>query len=181
MQTICGLDPGTRYLGWAIVQSARSDEPRLIDHGTWIPKGTLRGIERQLWLLSKLKDLLDTWRPDFLAYEEFTWRSRDDEGDRYVTGRPGIERLIGGIQAMTLFPPFPVLMGLLPSKWGQQLVGQRSHTKAQVAFCVNARVGTLFKGDHYDNHVCDAVGIALVARDLLTLEAVIRQRATPPA
>lgn len=108
--------------------------------------------------------------PSILAYEEFMWRSKDDV--QYITGRPAMERLIGGIQALSLYPPYPVLTPLLPSKWGQQLFGQRSHTKQQIAWTVNARLGTSFKGDPRDNHACDSCGIALVAYDLLTQKAL---------
>jgi len=159
---LIGLDPGTRQTGWAVLHGEQ-----LQAHGTLIPKRTLHGIDRQLWLLSKLQDIVREWQPALLAYEEFTWRSYDDEAERYVNGRPDMERLIGGIQSLALAPPFPVVMGLLPSRWGQQLTGQRSHTKQQVAFCVNARLHTEFKGDYYDNHACDAVGLALVAGDML--------------
>ena len=131
-----------------------------MDYGTITPK-SIHGIERQLYILSRLQDLIEKYHPDVLAYEEFTWR-----GSR-VRGRSDMERLIGGIQGLTLQPPFPTVTGLLPQKWGAQLVGYKSHTKEQVAFCVNARLRTHFRGDLDDNHACDAVGIALVAYDIL--------------
>ena len=162
-QTILGIDPGTRHTGWAILQW----NEQLVAYGTFIPKNTLRGLERQLWLLSKIQDILQQYQPHILVYEDFVWISHDDKAERYVTGRPEMERLIGGIQGLALQPPFPVIMNLLPSKWGQQLVGQRKHTKEQVAFAVNCRINTTFKGDIYDNHACDAVGLALVAADTL--------------
>ena len=81
-----------------------------------------------------------------------------------------MERLIGGIQTLALFPPFPTLVPLLPAKWGKQLFGHAQHTKIQIAWTVNQRLGTHFKGDFLDNHSCDAVGIALVAWDNLTMD-----------
>ena len=85
----------------------------------------------------------------------------------FVHGRAALERLIGGIQTLTLWPPHPVLMPLLPSQWGQQLVGSKAHTKADVARIVNLRLRTAYRGDFHDNHTADAVGIALVAQDTL--------------
>lgn len=167
-QVVLGVDPGVKHCGWAVLQPGE----RLAAHGTLIPKSHLRGVERQLWLLSKLQNLIQAWQPGVLCYEEFVWRS-DQE---YVQGRPAMERLIGGIQGLALYPPYPVVMGLLPSRWGQQLVGQRSHTKEQVAFAVNCRLRTTFKGDRFDNHAADSVGLALVAADTVRLHAAAAAR-----
>ena len=155
--TVLAIDPGITHCGYAVLRAPETLELS----GTWIPKAKLRGLERHLWLLSKVQDLIAEWQPGVLAYEDFTWRS----DDRYLQGRAAFERIIGGIQALALMPPFPVLMELLPSRWGQQLVGSRSHTKPDVARVVNLRLGTSFKGNIYDNHACDAVGLGLVAMD----------------
>lgn len=155
-----GVDPGTFYCGYAVLANGAYHLS-----GTLVPRKTLTSIDRHLWLLSQLQDLLRLHQPAVLAYEEFMWRTSDDEQTRYVSGRPAMERLIGGIQTLALYPPYPVLTPLLPSKWGKQLFGHASHTKQQIAFAVNARLGTRFKGDSRDNHEADAVGIALVAHD----------------
>jgi len=157
------IDPGTRKLGWAVL----SWREALLASGTLIPRSHLRGQDRLLWFLSRLQDLIQQWRPGVLAYEEFTWRSGANNTEHYVVGRPDMERLLGGIQGLALQPPFPVLMGLLPQAWGQRLVGHPAHEKSQIAWAVNARLGTAFRGDALDNHVADAVGIGLVALDRL--------------
>lgn len=159
---LCGVDPGISYMGYAVLTGSE----QLAASGTWIPRRALSVVERHLWLLSQLQDLLTLWQPGVLAYEGFQWML-GDEGENFVRGRPALERLIGGIQTLTLFPPYPVLMELLPSVWGQQLLGEQKHTKAQIAWAVNQRLGTAFKGDALDNHRADAVGIALVAQDTL--------------
>ena len=158
---ILGLDPGTGKTGWAVLTVRGGGSPTLLAHGTLIPRSALIGLDRQLWILSHMQDLITAHPPQMLAYEGFTWRADDN----YVVGRSGLERLIGGIQALALMPPYPVLVELLPSRWGLQLVGQRQHTKEQIAFAVNCRLGTSFKGDQYDNHATDAAGLALVALD----------------
>ena len=168
---VFGVDPGIKHCGWAVLHPGE----RRAAHGTLRPKGHLRGVDRHLWLLSRLQDLISEWQPGVLAFEEFVWRE-GEHGEKYVVGRPAMERLIGGIQTLTLYPPYPVLMGLLPSRWGQQLVGQRSHTKEQVAFAVNCRLGTAFRGDRWDNHAADAVGLALVAADTPRLHAAAARR-----
>jgi len=127
---------------------------------------TLRGLDRHLCLLIQLRELIHGYQPTLIAYEEYTWRSNARE-ERYLHGRSDMERLIGGIQGFAIQPPYPVLLGLLPQKWGEQLVGQRSHTKQQVAWAVNARLGTVFQGNHGDNHTVDSVGVALVAMDMM--------------
>ena len=160
---LLGVDPGTQQTGWAVLTATSGGTPTLLAHGTMIPRSRLIGMDRQLWLLSRLQDIIAEHPPQILAYEGFTWRA----DELYVRGRPGMERLIGGIQALALMPPYPVLVELLPARWGAQLVGQRQHTKAQIAFAVNCRLGTTFKGDTYDNHKADAIGIALVVLDTL--------------
>ena len=162
-KVILGIDPGTVHLGWSVLRDGKYETS-----GTLIPRRTLTTLDRHLWLVSKLQDLIKQWQPTMLAYEEFMWRTSDDGQERYVMGRPAMERLIGGIQTLTLFPPYPVLTPFLPTKWGQQLFGHKSHTKQQIAWVVNQRLGTNFKGDPRDNHTADACGIALVAYDLLS-------------
>ena len=169
-----GIDPGSRHLGWSVLTSTET----LLAAGTMSAKPALAGLERHLWLMSGLQDLIIQYQPDMLAYEEFVWMAKDDE--HYVVGRAGLERIIGGLQTLSLSPPYPVLMPLLPSVWGQQLMRQPSHTKAQIATIVNLRLGTTFKGDHYDNHQCDAVGIALVALDNLRHAGILQQRTRLP-
>ena len=159
---ILALDPGVRYLGWAVLQTPE----RLAASGTLIPRSHLRGTDRLLWLLSRVQDLLQEWHPQVLAYESFVWFD-DKQGTQYVEGRAAMCELIGGIQCLSLMPPHPVLMWLHPADWGQALVGQRSHTKEQVAWAVNARLGTSYNGGHQTNHESDATGIALVAQDRL--------------
>lgn len=170
--TLCGVDPGITHMGYAVL----TDHARLAVSGTWIPRRTLSVLDRHLWLLSKLQDLLTTWQPEVLGYEEFLWRVGDN-GEHFVRGRPALERLIGGIQALALWPPHPVLMPLLPQQWGRQLFGQAQHTKAQIAWAVNQRLGTTFKGDVYDNHQVDGIGIALVTMDILRQQTYQQQNA----
>ncbi len=160
--TILGIDPGTVHLGWAILLSGKYETS-----GTLISRRTLTTLDRHLWLVSKLQDLIKQWHPSILAYEEFSWRTSDDGQERYVLGRPAMERLIGAIQALALFPPFPVLFPLLPAKWGKQLFGHERHTKYDIACAVNMRLQTTFKGDFRDNHSADATGIALIAYDIM--------------
>ena len=160
--TIVAIDPGISYCGYAVLTGVE----QLTASGTWIPRRTLSVLDRHLWLLAKLQDLLTEWQPSVLVYEEFIWRVGDN-GELFVRGRSALERLIGGIQTLTLWPPHPVLMPLLPSQWGQQLVGSKAHTKADVARIINLRLRTAYRGDFHDNHTADAVGIVLVAQDTL--------------
>lgn len=154
---ILGIDPGTRHTGYAVLELPQ----KLELSGTLTPDKKLRGLERQLWLLSRLGGLLIEFAVDMLVYEEFTWRTQE----RAVVGRSELERLIGGIQGLALCEPYPVIMSLEPSTWGHQLSGSLQHSKEQIAMAVNLRLGSSFKGNSADNHACDAVGLALVAAD----------------
>lgn len=155
---ILGIDPGTQHTGYAVLQQPPG---KLELSGTLVPRNSLRGLERQLWLLSRIGGLLLEFQVDILAYEEFVWRTNG----RYVTGRSELERLIGGIQGLALCNPYPVIVALPPSIWGQQLLGSKEHSKEQIAYAVNTRLGSAFLGNSKDNHACDAAGLALVAGD----------------
>ena len=165
---LVALDPGVAHLGYAVLTY---DEQVLVS-GTWIPRTQLSGLDRHLWLLGKLQDLLREWQPGNLAYEQFTWQHWESEGNP-TRGRAAMERLMGGIEALALWPPHPVLMPLLPQTWGAQLVGHKSHTKYDIAQAVNIRLHTNFKGDRYDNHQADAIGIALVALDIIQYQSYV--------
>lgn len=141
-----------------------SEEEKLLTSGTLIPKSALTGLPRNLWLLAQIQALITEWQPGMLVYEGFIWWV-GDEGEHFVKGRPAMERLIGGIQCLSLMPPYPVLVEMLPSQWGSQLCGSKSHTKQQIAFAVNCRLDTTYQGSHFDNHEVDSIGIALVALD----------------
>lgn len=161
---VLALDPGPAHTGWAILSV-----PEILEaSGTWIPRRTLSTLDRHLWLVTKLQDLIGEWQPGLLAYEEFVWRTGQD-GQAFVRGRPAMERLVGAIQALMLHPPYPVLMPLKPGQWGKQLTGSTSHDKGMIARAVNLRLGTSFTGDTYDNHQADSVGLGLVALDTYTL------------
>ena len=173
---LCAVDPGVMHCGYAVL---RADET-LVASGTWIPKSTLSGLDRHLWLLSRLQDLLATHQPGVLAFEDYIWRLTEGEGHP-LRGRSHMERLIGGLETLALYPPFPVLMPLLPQVWGKQLCGDKRHTKSDIAQAVNIRLHTTFKGDHYDNHESDATGIALVALDILRYQSYVNHCDYSPA
>mgnify|MGYP001609565632 FL=1 len=173
--TLLAIDPGVAYCGYAVL----STKEHLETSGTIIPKRLLRGIERHLWLLSKIQDLIRTWQPTVLALEDFVWMTVQN-GERPVIGRDSMAKLVGGIEALSLFPPYPLLYEVLSSKWGTQLVGSRRHTKADIACVVNLRLRTTFRGDFHDNHEADAVGIALVVNDLL-MQQMYQESHTFPA
>ena len=161
---LCAIDPGVMHCGYAVL---RADET-LVASGTWIPKSTLSGLDRHLWLLSRLQDLVALHQPGVLAFEDYIWRLTEGEGHP-LRGRSHMERLIGGVQMLALYPPYPVVMPLLPQVWGKQLVGSARHTKADVARIVNLRLGTTYDGGVYSNHESDAIGVGLVALDTLKL------------
>lgn len=166
---IMGLDPGIKHTGWAILTPHG-----LIDSGTLTPQSALRGSHRQHWLITALIKTMQHHLPTHVIYEAFEWRR---DGD-YVQGRAEMERLIGGLQLLTLFCPYPAVDCVSPRIWGRDLLGTAQHTKEQIAWVVNQRLSTSFQGDHRDNHTCDAIGVALWLRDQLQREATLRRADT---
>ena len=155
MTIILGIDPGVQQTGYALIQ-----KNTLLKSGTLQPREMLTSLERHLWLLTKMQKLIAFWEPDILAYEEAPW-----------TDRAPMQRLIGGIQALALMDPFPVLVGLFPSVWMGELSGGATYNKRQIALVIEQRLGIQYgrrvqpQDEAQDHHESNAVGIALVAQD----------------
>ena len=165
---ILGVDPGLIACGYAIL-----DDEHVLLHGTIRAKRTLRSTERHLFILSRIQDLIIACKPDVLAVEEFVWIG-PQAGGNPVVGRDAMCKLVGGIFAFSLMPPYPTLHELLPQSWGAQLLGgRRSHDKADIAYALNLRLGTNFDGGYHSNHESDAVGIALVALDNINAQQYV--------
>lgn len=154
--TVLGLDPGTKNLGWAVLRGEQ-----VIDAATLHTAPTQDPWSRHQWLTRELRTLVTTHQPALVAYEEFTWRANERIDVKHTAW---IHRLIGTILCLGELAPYPQIVPLQPSMWGQQLTGHGVHTKAQVANAVNLRLGTTFSGGN-GGHTSDAVAIALVAMD----------------
>jgi hypothetical protein len=133
-------------------------------------------LDRQLWFLTKLMDLLTQYHVAVLAFEEFSAlppSGNAEHGD--VAQWPLMHRLIGGIQALALAPPYPVLMPLAPGRWEARLTARAHPSRHLVALTINQRLGTRFAYDHYSNHAVDAAGLALTALDIMqATQAAVR-------
>ena len=158
---LLSIDPGAHATGYAVLTSAGL----VLTAGVWIPRRALTASERLLLVWSRLQDLVATHQPGILVYEEFAQTPQElaQAGDAALQDWPVLHRLIGGMQALALMPPYPVLWPLLPFVWPVTFLGKVGHAKQEVAHVVNARCGTQFKGDMYDNHATDAAALGLVA------------------
>jgi Holliday junction resolvasome RuvABC endonuclease subunit len=170
---LVSFDPGAAATGYAVLEAPAT----LLTAGTWIPRASLTWHERYLWVMSRVQDVLEEYQPAWLAVEEFvtTWKKLPLRGDaqtetpqprsmreRFPMHRVFLERLLGGMHAQCLVPPYPVLVPVVPDAVPLALLGQASHVKGEIARAVNARLGTQYRGDHFDEHIADAVAVGLV-------------------
>ncbi len=152
--TILGIDPGYAHCGWGIVTNGR-----YVASGVLHTHKQADAIRRHHWIVGQLAALVGEYQPDYIAYEELTWRVH---GRMDVRRRAPLERLIGGI--WLLLPDAGQYIPMNPQEWGQQLLGVSQHGKEDIAYAVNGRLGTTFRGKN-GGHDSDAVGLALVGWD----------------
>jgi len=135
---------------------------------TWIPRGQLSLLDRHLWFLTKVQDLLAQHHAAVLAYEDFMAVPHPEDALRDDVDQWRLmHRLIGGLQALALSPPHPVLMPLAPGRWEALVTACAHPSRSRVAVAINQRLGTRFVYDRYSNHAIDAVGVALGALTLM--------------
>jgi len=63
------VDPGTKYMGWAIVEVSRNKQPMLLDRGTIIRDKV--GTESTVAMLDELFSLIKEYEPDELVIEDY--------------------------------------------------------------------------------------------------------------
>jgi Holliday junction resolvasome RuvABC endonuclease subunit len=165
---ILAIDPGTRYLGVAILEEAGLVYYAVRDLRCARPAGELTETTREL-----LGELILTYEPTILAYEKsFYVQSRTSallqaqEAEIYRVGR---ESALG-------------VVSYFPTRVREVLCGDQWATKDQVASLLAQRFKELerlrFPGKALQNrywlHMFDAVAVAVVASEGVTAEGTGR-------
>lgn len=147
---ILGIDPGSNYMGYAIIISdGKSHE--VIDMGV----ATFQKLESHLEKIkgiTKFTDkLLEEQKPDILAIEEPFY-------GKNVQSMLKLGRAQGAVISCALRQDIPVFE-YTPRRVKQSVTGKGSASKEQVAAMVSAITGIPNDGNSYD--ATDAVAIAL--------------------
>ena len=92
--TVLTIDPGTRYLGWALSKTSSKDEQfsaDLIDHGTICGKG--KGTPLIVDIVSSLDAIMDKYNPTILCLEDYLFlvgKGKQDDPEGTTKYRRGL-------------------------------------------------------------------------------------------
>ena len=106
--TILTVDPGTRYLGWAVSKTSSKDESfsaDLIDHGTICGEG--EGTPLVVDIVSKLDAIMERYSPTVMCLENYLFlvgKNKQEDGDNTTKYRKGLFAI-------------PSLLGVLKYHW----------------------------------------------------------------
>lgn len=67
---VLGIDPGTRVLGWGVVEEGDARRLVALGHGTWRANTKAPVPQRLAHLCAALEEAIDAWAPSVVAIEE---------------------------------------------------------------------------------------------------------------
>jgi len=149
METVIGIDPGTAFLGFGVIEDGES--PRVLDYGVietnskWLPSDRLLHLYRELGLL------FDHYRPNVLAMEQLFFA-------RNVTTALAVGQARGVVLLIAAQRRVPVIE-YKPAEVKQMLTGYGRATKAQMQEMV--RLVLRLTEQPRPDDAADALAIAL--------------------
>ena len=149
---LIGIDPGTRFVGWGVVDfDARKGSTTLVDCGCIAPGVKLELKDRLCGIFEALEAILKRMRPEYAALEETFAGVNMKSAIAMGEGR--------GIALLALARCTPHVMELSPRSIKQAVTGSGAASKARVAQMVAARLG--LKQAPGPEDVTDALAAAL--------------------
>lgn len=154
---ILGLDPGVLNFGYAKV-FVSTDKLELLDFGTLSPPRSYSYSEKLFWLYQNLTKLVEDFKPDFLACEEYLPRVNPESSAKVAQA----QAIVHLASASFKIP----LRTFHPSTWRSLLIGSTNGSiealKERLKLFVSEE--TL---DKLDEHALSALGISLsIALDM---------------
>lgn len=130
---LLGVDPGTRRVGWGVIERTRDGALRLIHCGCIAPSPKLTLKERLRDIFAELEDVLRRTRPDAAALEETFAGVNMKSAIAMGEGR--------GIALLCLARAGVEVLELSPRSIKQAVTGTGAAGKARVAAMVAAQLG----------------------------------------
>jgi crossover junction endodeoxyribonuclease RuvC len=129
---VLGIDPGTRHLGWGIVQRT-GNRLTAIAHGVISPDPSLSLSERLVVIELGLVDVIDRYRPDSAAVESLFFHK-----DAQAAAKLGHAR---GVVLLVLARASISIAEYAPAKVKRIIAGGGAAEKRQVALMMKALLG----------------------------------------
>lgn len=131
---LLGIDPGTRFVGWGLVErSARDGSLRLIDCGCIAPPANMELKDRLVAIFAELEEIITRLRPDAAALEETFAGVNMKSAIAMGEGR--------GIALLCLARAKLNILELAPRSIKQAVTGSGAASKPRVAAMVCAQLG----------------------------------------
>jgi len=149
---ILGVDPGTRFLGYGVID-VDGDVPRCMAWGT-LEGGKSREVHQRLFAIQQaLRDVFDRWRPEQLAIEEpFVAPDRGAKSAVAVGQAQAVALLLAAANGVSVHRYSPAQVKSTVANYGMG-------TKAQVQRTVQLVLG--LGTDPMSEDASDALAIAL--------------------
>ena len=149
---LLGIDPGTRFVGWGMVEkSARDGTVRLIDCGCISPSTKLELKDRLVEIFAELEEIIVRLKPDAAALEETFAGVNMKSAIAMGEGR--------GIALLCLARAKLEILEIAPRSIKQAVAGSGAASKFQVAAMVCAQLNLKKAPEPED--VTDALAAAL--------------------
>ncbi|HLX64609.1 MAG TPA: crossover junction endodeoxyribonuclease RuvC, partial [Planctomycetota bacterium] len=149
---LIGIDPGTRFVGWGVVDcDAHTRALTLVECGCISPGVTLPLKERLRGIFEELEKILEQTRPHFAALEETFAGVNMKSAIAMGYGR--------GIALLSLARANLEVLELSPRSIKQSVTGSGAATKSRVASMVAAQLG--LKKPPTPEDVTDALAAAI--------------------
>lgn len=163
---VMGVDPGTRALGWGIVEQ-EGTRRRHVAHGVICPPADAALPDRLVWLDTELETVIAAQRPTLSAVESIFFAK-----DAQSAAKLGHAR---GIVLLRLRRAGLVVHEFAPARVKQVVTGRGRADKQQVARMVTAALGL---DEPPPSDAADALAVALTCLAGVGLaEALARARA----
>lgn len=148
---ILGIDPGTRHLGYGLVDFDYYNI-KYIDHGVITPPDLTKDKAYRLgYIFVELLKIIDKYKPDILSVEKAFYAKNVNVAISLGEAR-GVVFAAAGNRKIKIFE-------YTPREVKQSIVGKGNATKEQVKFMVKSMLG--LREDKYLLDASDALALAI--------------------
>ena len=170
MTRILGIDPGSRKLGWGVVE-VRGSRMEHLAHGVIAPSAKLELAERLAGIFAQLESVIEKWEPESAAIEQV-----------FVAQGVRSALVLGQARGVALLAMQRASLDVgeyAPAEIKLAVAGHGRASKPQLAAMVSRLLGAGLEGAGHD--ATDALAIAICHAHGRKREALVRKaRAAQP-